>query len=132
MAIHELKLDNNLITGWFSIETTPVIKIRSGDILRTQVPDAGWGWMDPVSGEHIKPFDRPQGTGHALIGPVYIEEARKGMTLEVSIKSLTHGTYGFTAAGHWPNWQNKKLELLNYEEIILNWELSQRKKENAG
>ncbi|WP_235857405.1 acetamidase/formamidase family protein [Paenibacillus albiflavus] len=45
------------------------------------------------------------------------------MTLEIQLNEIQIGRYGFTAAGFYPNWQNKQLKLTEFPEIILEWQL---------
>lgn len=59
-----------------------------------------------------------------MIGPIYINGAKQGMTLEVQINDIVPGSYGFTAAGQWTNWQNTRLGLTQFEEILLDWRLN--------
>jgi acetamidase/formamidase len=122
MAIHKISLEQNSLIGFFSKEYTPIISINSGDTVRCQVPDAGWGWE--CNGKREKLFNRPPHSGHALIGPIFINGAKQGMTLEVHINDIIPGSYGFTSAGQWPNWQNTKLQLTEFEEITLEWQLN--------
>ena len=48
------------------------------------------------------------------------------MTLDITFNRLIPGPYGFTSAGHYPNWQNVKLNLTQYDEITLEWALDNR------
>jgi len=122
MTVHEIPLDSSSLIGCFSKEIPSFITVRSGDRIKCTIPDAGWGMYE--NGIRVKPYDRPPGAGHALIGPVYVEGAKAGMTLAVTINELVTGPFGFTAAGHYPNWQNRMLGLTAYDEIILSWKLS--------
>ncbi|CAM4196423.1 acetamidase/formamidase family protein [Paenibacillus tarimensis] len=45
------------------------------------------------------------------------------MALEVRINDMLPGSYGYTSAGHWPNWQNVNTNLTEYEELTLDWQL---------
>lgn len=45
------------------------------------------------------------------------------MTLEIHINDIIPGTYGWTSAGKYPNWQNLMLHLTEYEDILLDWTL---------
>ncbi|WP_127531761.1 acetamidase/formamidase family protein [Paenibacillus kobensis] len=124
MTIHYYRPDQSTMYGTVSAEFEPAITIRSGDTVHYSMFDAGWG-TPSAEGRRTKPYERrPEiDLGHALCGPLYIPEAKKGMTLEVRIDELVPGPYGFTAAGQYPNWQNRMLGLTEYEEIILGWEL---------
>ncbi|GFN34067.1 acetamidase/formamidase family protein [Paenibacillus xylaniclasticus] len=124
MAVHRIYPDQDSMYGTVSAEFKPVVTIQSGDSVQYSLFDAGWG-TSSSEGQRFKPYERrPEiDLGHALCGPVYINGARKGMTLEVRIDELIPGPYGFTAAGQYPNWQNRMLGLTEYEEIVLEWKL---------
>ncbi|OAB37848.1 acetamidase [Paenibacillus macquariensis subsp. defensor] len=124
MTIHQIKLSQENLIGSFSTEVEPILTIDSGDTIRFQTLDAAWA-MGHTNNTRIKPFSRRKDldSGHALIGPIMIQNAKRGMTLEIHINDIIPGTYGWTAAGHYPNWQNTMLQLTDYEEIILHWTL---------
>jgi acetamidase/formamidase len=127
MAVHEIALSRETLIGSFTAETSPILTVRSGDRIRFRTLDAGWGTGTGYR-ERIKPFARRDSidSGHALIGPVYIENARRGMTLEITFNRMIPGAYGFTSAGNYPNWQNQKLNLTQYDEMTLEWSLDTR------
>ncbi|MCC2686838.1 MAG: acetamidase [Paenibacillaceae bacterium] len=128
MAEYRLAPDRNTLHGSFSKEFAPVLTIRSGDTVNYTTLDAGWGSPSPADGKRIKPYERRKGldAGHALCGPIYIEGAKKGMTLEIRMNEIVPGPFGFTAAGKYPNWQNQRLGLTEVEELILSWELDRQ------
>ncbi|WP_438349960.1 acetamidase/formamidase family protein [Paenibacillus sp. FA6] len=121
MAVYNIQLSNESLIGLLTTEVKPCVSIKSGDTLRFETLDAGWGTGKSYK-ERIKPFAR-KGSGHALVGPIFIEEAKKGMTIKIHFNEIKPGQYGFTAAGEYPNWQNEQLFLLDYKEIILDWKL---------
>jgi len=125
MTIHQIDLSQETLIGSFSTEVKPILTIDSGDTIRFQTLDAGWA-LGPTNAGRVKPFprrDSPLDGGHALIGPIAIQNAKQGMTLEVHINDIIPGTYGWTAAGKYPNWQNLMLHLTDEKEIILDWTL---------
>lgn len=124
MAVHVLPMVKDNLIGSFTAEVPPVLTIDSGDSIHFQTPDAGWG-IGKSYGERYKPFERimTRDGGHAMIGPIYIREAKPGMTLEIKFDHIIPGNYGFTSAGRYPNWQNQKLDLTSCEEINLEWTL---------
>lgn len=128
MAVHKIELIQENLIGSFTNQVSPIIKVNSGDSIRFETLDAGWG-MGESNSDRKKPFSRRENIdgGHALIGPIYIENAKQGMTLEILFNEIIPGSYGFTAAGQYPNWQNQKLNLTEYEEISLNWRLDNKK-----
>lgn len=125
MEVYKIIPERKSLHGSFSIAHKPVLTINSGDSVHFQTWDAAWGYYDHQNSERIKFTERNQETdmGHALCGPIYINEAKPGMTLEIKINDIVPGSYGFTKAGEWPNWQNQKLNLTEYKGITLNWEL---------
>lgn len=124
MAVHKIPLHQDSLIGSFTREVSPCITISSGDTLQFEALDAGWG-CGSSNTERNKLYSRREklDRGHALIGPICIENAKKGMTLEVKFNEVIPGSYGFTAAGHYPNWQNQKLNLTDYQEMVLDWKL---------
>ena len=49
----------------------------------------------------VEPRDPAKDSGHALCGPIAIEGAEPGMTLEIEIGAIVPGTWGWTFAGGW-------------------------------
>lgn len=125
MTIHRIILSPDSLTGCFSKDTPPIVTIDDGDSVCFQTLDAGWG--SETDGKRTKSFLRPENAGHALIGPIKMIGAQKGMVLEVGINEIMPGSYGFTSAGQWPNWQNIKTKLTDYDEITLEWRLDKSK-----
>lgn len=127
MTVFKVQPDRTNLYGSLSAEFDPILTIHSGDTVQLSCFDAGWGTPSD-EGTRIKPIERRReiDSGHALCGPIKILEAQKGMTLEVRINEIIPGPFGFTAAGQYPNWQNKKLGLTEYQEIILQWELDNK------
>lgn len=127
MVVHKIELSQESLIGSFTKEVTPILSVSSGDSIRFETLDAGWGTGGSNS-ERRKPFSRKEKVdeGHALLGPIYIEGAKKGMTVEIEFNDIIPGQYGFTAAGQYPNWQNQKLHLTEYKEISLDWKLDNK------
>jgi len=127
MAVHKIELVQENLIGSFTNEVNPIIKVNSGDSIRFETLDAGWG-TGTSNSDRRKPFSRREKIdgGHALVGPIYVENAKRGMVLEIGFNDILIGHYGFTAAGHYPNWQNQKLHLTEYQEIILDWKLDNK------
>lgn len=130
MTHHLIPLERTALIGSFTAEAVPVVSIRSGDTLRFQTLDAGWGTGNSNK-DRFKPYARRENldSGHALIGPIYVEGAKQGMILALTFNEIIPGPYGFTAAGHYPNWQNQKLRLTEYEELVLDWKLNDIRRE---
>jgi acetamidase/formamidase len=119
---HIVELTQEALIGSLTALVPPILRIESGDSIEFQTLDAGWG-AGPSNAERHKPFERRNSIdwGHALVGPIFVNGARKGMTLAVTFNAIVPGSYGFTAAGRYPNWQNQMLRLTEVDEIILSW-----------
>lgn len=130
MAIYELKPSRETLHGSFSPEYPPVLTIRSGDTVRFETLDAGWGTNAiDENGLQVK-FPRTEGakdTGHALCGPVFIEGAKAGMVLEVQINDIRPGNYGWTSAGGFPHPVNQRLGIADGERLELKWAIDSLK-----
>ncbi len=92
---HELGLSLEHLHGWFDKNLPPRLKITSGDSVIYTTSDAGWDDRLP---EH--PYDqtrgrRPEGTGHALSGPIWVEAAEPGDTLAIHINEIVSRDWGF-------------------------------------
>lgn len=132
MVTHTIPLVQGNLVGSFTTEVDPVLTVKSGDTIRFETTDASWA-IGPSNKERIKPFTKREriDIGHSLIGPIFIEEAKQGMTLEIQFNDIIPGQYGFTAAGKYPNWQNQKLKLTEFDEIILDWRLNKETMEGS-
>ena len=127
MTTHSIVPTLATLHGHFSRELPPVLTIAPGDRVRFQTLDVRWG-----SPDHADPFaaaetfagrDPERDPGHALCGPVWIEGARAGMTLEVRIVSLRVGRWGYTSAGGYPSHWNVKLGLDRPPAVPVRWAL---------
>lgn len=126
--LHTLKPSASTLHGHFSAALPPVLTVNSGDTIQCQTLDAAWNLMeqvDPVA-HRVKftPHDRERDPGHALIGPIAVRGAEPGMTLEVRLKSIRPGPWGWTSAGGFPSFLNKALNLDTNEEIFLSWAIN--------
>jgi acetamidase/formamidase len=81
----------------FSKEHETILSINSGDTVRYSTFDAGWGSPSNVDGSRIKLLERRKDmdSGHALCGPIFINGAKKGMTLEIRINEIIPGSFGW-------------------------------------
>ena len=92
MAVHELLPARRTLHGHFSAELEPVLRIEPGDTIRARTLRASW---DDAG------FDRDPGldTGHALLGPVFVEGSEPADAIAVEIVELRPAPSGRTAAG---------------------------------
>jgi acetamidase/formamidase len=127
MAVHDLGPAPETLHGHFSRELPAVLRIASGDRVRFRTLDVNWGLIenpDPFAPPPPWPGrDRERDPGHALCGPVWIEGAKPGMTLEVRVVSLRTGTWGWTASGGAATETNTRLGLAAGERRYLRWAL---------
>ncbi len=75
----------------------PTLKIASGDIVHFDLLMAGHGQVEKGWKVEQAKFDFD--TMYNLLGPIYVEGAKRGDTLEVEILSLTPGDWGWTTVG---------------------------------
>jgi len=126
MAEFFIHPDRSTLHGSFSKEFTPIVSINSGDTVRFETIDAGWNTgpfqLDGVR-EKFCERDHPQDSGHALIGPIYINGAKEGKTLAIRINDIKTGNWGWSSGGGFPNTINKRLGLHEGPEYVLMWEL---------
>jgi acetamidase/formamidase len=124
MAVHSIEPTVETLHGIFSRDFKPVMTIDAGDTVVYRTLDAGWGITGPeVPREYFQPRLPGRGDGHALCGPVAIRGAEPAMMLEVQIRSITPGPWGWTLAGGWESPLNRRLGLVGTPERRLNWQL---------
>lgn len=99
MTLHTLEPTPATLSDRFDRDAPPVLTIRQGDTVRYRILDAGWN-LEPHAAPG-KPTKRAKEDprGHALVGPVYIEGARPGRTLEVHVDRLQPARWGWTRSG---------------------------------
>ena len=126
-TLHEIPLERRTLHGHFSRELEPVAEVFSGDVIRFSTLDAGWGLEPPhpdgSERRRFEPLDPELDSGHPLIGPVAVRNARAGMTLEVEIEEVRVGSFGLTVAGGWSTFLNDRLGVGEGESRVLAWEL---------
>jgi acetamidase/formamidase len=126
MAEYSIQPKEGTVHGSFSKDYQPIISIHSGDTINFTTLEAAWG-LEPFPAEgtrkKFQPRQKTRDSGHALIGPVEILEARPGMTLEIKIHEITPGSWGWNSAGGFPHPINQSLGIASGEEFHLNWQL---------
>lgn len=125
MATHKIDPERRTLHGHFSPDLPPVLTIKPGDTVQYSTLDAGWGLEMYRGGERRKFEPRfKNDRGHALCGPIYIEGAEPGMTLEIQIDKIVPGPFGFTVAGGWSSETNDWLGVgKGTPEFVLSWDL---------
>jgi acetamidase/formamidase len=126
-TIHTLEPERKNLIGCFSREHAPILVIQPGDTVRYRTLDADWGLEPFVSLNKPRRLFEPRtedDKGHAVIGPVAIQGAHPGMTLEVHIGTIRPGPYGFCVAGGWPHDVNDRLGMgEGHRGVVHDWKL---------
>ncbi len=128
MAHHMLEPESRTLHGHFSPGLPSVLRIDPGDTVRYRTLDAGWG-LGPFAADGTRAYfqprsDIPGDNGHALVGPVEVQGAEPGMTLEVQIGDIVPGAFGFNfAGGRFPETLNRALGVLEEATVRLDWAL---------
>jgi acetamidase/formamidase len=107
MTTHNLPLERRTIHGHFSRDLPPVLTIDSGDTVIFNTLDGGWFAGDPheLGGVHFHPMrEKGKDDGHALCGPVAINGAKAGDTLEIILKKIVPAHWGWSSAGGDGKW----------------------------
>ena len=111
---HEIKLiPKNVHWGYYSRSVAPILRIQSGDTVSVETMLAGGrerlrlaGVSDSEIPESLKEVDRvvtDRGPGaHPLTGPIYVEGAEPGDTLEVRIVGFEY-LHPYGVSGFIPN-----------------------------
>jgi acetamidase/formamidase len=115
MALHHLSPAAGTVHGIFSRERAPVLTIASGDSVVFQTLDAGWGALEQAPGftvpQAFAPRDLARDVAHCLTGPVRVEGAKPRMVLEIRIRRLRTGRWGWSAGPTLPAQMDKALGL---------------------
>ncbi len=114
-------IPENMVYGYYGADVPPVAKVKDGDIVEIQtINTTGINRRDPEAfftannmplDEHandiisilknVKPDPDPKLRGHMLTGPIYIEGAEPGDTLEIRIVDIKlRSDYGVNSV--WP------------------------------
>jgi len=127
MTTHQLDLNETTLHGDYSPNREPVLHIQAGDVIESSSLDAGWGIeapkLDLTERQRHPNFEKLEHKGHAMTGPVYIEGADVGKTLEVTFEALTVGAYGWTYAGGFPHRINEAFDMLETPKHLILWDL---------
>jgi acetamidase/formamidase len=129
MAHHTVEPERRTLHGHFSRELEPVLTVASGDSVSYRTLDAGWN-IDPRyssdpggPAQKFEPRDPERDGGHALCGPIAVQDAEPGMTLEIEINAIQPGSWGFTVASGWGSDVNRRLGVADGPETLHRWTL---------
>jgi acetamidase/formamidase len=124
VASHAVEPTKETLHGVFSRDFAPILTIDPGDTVVFRTLDAGWGIEGPeVPRRHFEPRLPDRGDGHALCGPVAVRGAKPGIMLEVRLKQIIPGPWGWTIAGGWDSPINRRLGIVGEGDHRLNWRL---------
>jgi len=130
MAFYEIEPERATLHGTFSREWDPVLSVSPGDTVRFRTLEAGWSIeprLSPAAAERPRRFEprhSQRDAGHALCGPVFLQGAAPGMTLEVVIGAVQPGDRGWSIAGGWNSPLNQRLGVADGEETRHLWSLN--------
>ena len=128
MANHRIESVQETLHGYFSRDRASILTIDPGDTVVYRTLDAGWNLFDqpvPVKErKRFEPRDKEKNPGHALCGPIAIRGAEPGMVLEIIIKEIQPGKWGWSSAGGYDSPWNRTLNLVEGEEFVLHWAIS--------
>lgn len=126
--VHKLECIREHITGTFDNSKEPVIRIADGDSILCRALDGDWHLEKPPvpktgAGKFFEGKNAETDSGHCLIGPVYIEGAKKGKTLAVRINECRPAAWGWSRVGLADKNHMERLGIEKMEEYFLNWDL---------
>ena len=129
MAFYQIGPERATLHGTFSRELPPCLTVTSGDTVRFRTLEANWSLAQrtmpvwPGDAPEFEPRDAVTDNGHALCGPVFIQGAQPGMTLEVKIGEIVPGPWGYAYGGGWSSPLNERLGLDQEAGAIHLWTL---------
>ena len=129
MATHTLHATRGCLHGVFDRRLAPVLTVRPGDRVRIlDLPDATWNLAHqprPLQPPDLLCLPPPglEHDGHCMVGPIAVEGAKAGMTLEVVLHRLRTADWGWTCAGGFPYRVNQLLGLEEQPPRWLAWEV---------
>src|SRR5215475_14940783 len=105
------------VHGFVSRDLEPALSIDSGDRVVFQTLDSGWGAVEQIRNfsepREFRPRDLGRDGAHALTGPVEIRGAHPGMTLEIRLRRIRPGRWGWSAGSELPAKLDRWLGLAN-------------------
>jgi len=101
-ATHRLSAVRRNLHGTYHSDNKPVLCVESGDRICAQTLEVGWRTERVVAGkvlEKIEDLDSVLDNGPALTGPIYVNKANPGSTLEVQFLAFKPANWGWTSGG---------------------------------
>jgi acetamidase/formamidase len=114
--LHHLRPEQG-VHGYVSRDLAPALSIDSGGRVVFQTLDSGWGAVEQIRNfskpREFRPRDLSRDVAHALTGPVEIRGARPGMALEIQLRRIRPGHWGWSAGSGLPAQLDRWLGLAN-------------------
>ena len=129
MALYEIRPERAALHGHFSRDLPPCLTIEPGDTVRFRTLEAGWSLAPRRTADKneervmFEPRDPKTDSGHALCGPIFVQGAEPGMTLEVRIDTVQPDAWGYVYAGGWKTPLNDRLGVSSGSGVVHNWAL---------
>jgi acetamidase/formamidase len=95
LTTHHLDDAIENLHGHFSRSLAPRLTVESGDTVVYRTCDAGWADRPPGTPPGQTRGRRPGDAGHALSGPIRVNGAEPGDTLEIAIGRIVPSDWGF-------------------------------------
>ncbi len=130
MAHHEIEPNSKTLHGRFSRELPPALTVDHGDVIVLSTLDALWSLEPPTEdGSPHRAYEPRRADiddGHALIGPIEVRGAEPRMALEVELRALRTGPWGWTRAGLRSTPLTERLGVVGQPARLL-WELDRER-----
>ncbi len=127
MAEHFLPASAASVHYNWNRDRPPVLSIRDGDTVRFACRDS----IDAQVNRHSTLADflrRENRNGHALTGPVFVEDARPGDTLEIEVLDIRHQGWGWSSIVPGLGFLSERFD----EPFFFVWELEERMTRSMG
>ena len=120
--IHHIEPTLETVHYDFSREREPIVTIRSGDTIMIRTLDAG-AHLEPFGGNFDAKRMDGAGAGHALCGPIAVDNAKKGQRLAVEFVDIRPGTWGSTGGGGYTSKLNASVGVQDEPMTWFGWTL---------
>jgi acetamidase/formamidase len=126
MSRYLVKPERSNLHGVLSKKIKPILTINPGDSVVFTTLEGDWRIeppSEPSSGSGVfVTREYPYDAGHALCGPIAIEGAKPGMTLEVQINSIVPDNWGWSRIGGGDPDHLERIGFLG-DEYFLKWDI---------
>ena len=115
MATHTVRPEPATLRGYLSRDLAPILTVEPGDTVCFQTLDAAWGAVEQAADcaepRAFEPRNTERDSGHALCGPVAVRGAEPGMAIEVLLRRIRAGRWGWSAGTALPSQLDARLGL---------------------